>query len=580
MSKNKIEELQSLIELCDLDIEDNAKNHKAHYQKATALVDLFHDSGNKEYLGQALKCYDEAIKLTQSKDSLYLANRSKLYVEMGQPDIAARDIVTISKLPSQTGIHGMYIGNTIKDIAKLDEIQSSINKLKANGKIDPSLAKALNEHAKITQSLVVQVDAHGNKLGAHEERIMFLEKALKELIAQNKISDESMKQLGIKVEEHERVMENLSLKAKSELNAGVEALKHDNPEAYEYYGKFYWTLMHTIEANGVINSGIVQGAGDAGFLSQSKLLNAGLEIIGGKVASYTNAALSGVPLLSSVINVLSLAVGDAYNAYKDMHFDSSVNAVNRIIMNKFANKEEMSFAIAKIAFEAASYKKGQISTLLADDQSDTGWLQLVIDKTKASLNEAKKLLGYVELYDTPAAKLAFQDTVLLALYLQENYGKIEQSSEPIITQLVEVVKSQPALKIIVANLRNNPEVDTNITSALLNVSTLSDQEVVNTRPSLHETKESEETEQKTAQKNCILMKVEVAYNNPVLKYNELIQQLLRSYGSNSVDKLIEFGMGFKTPEEEELIDDVLSGDTAFEDSVFMLGLGEFQHSAI
>lgn len=179
----EIAKLEREIEGYDMDIEDNPENALAYYKKGGAFTKLKEATKDSTYNGKALSCYNKAIEL-DSTSSVYLGDRSKLHIAMGNPDLAVEDIKKVKDLPeSSNPITAMYLNNTVRDIAKLESVQNTIAKLQKEGKIDPALANALAEHAKVTANLVVQVGAHGERLNGHDQEIGSLTSKTEELIA-------------------------------------------------------------------------------------------------------------------------------------------------------------------------------------------------------------------------------------------------------------------------------------------------------------------------------------------------------------------------------------------------------------
>lgn len=201
-----VEELRETIKSYDSDIKravakkENIRPAKIailYYDKGKSLIKLAElVSWDKvKYHLEALDCLNKAVNL-DSGNSLYLADRSKLYVALGNNDLAVKDVESIIMLPKSNDVVGMYVGNTIRDITALKAIQETVNQLSEKGVIVPELATALNEHARVTAGLVVQVGAHGEKLdkqeakvAGHDNEIAELKLLVQELAEARKISD-------------------------------------------------------------------------------------------------------------------------------------------------------------------------------------------------------------------------------------------------------------------------------------------------------------------------------------------------------------------------------------------------------
>lgn len=75
--------------------------------------------------------FTKAIEINPGKAS-YLVDRSKVYVELDQPEKAVQDFQLIAQLPQGNGIDSLYAKHVQKSLVKLDSIKSTINKLREN----------------------------------------------------------------------------------------------------------------------------------------------------------------------------------------------------------------------------------------------------------------------------------------------------------------------------------------------------------------------------------------------------------------------------------------------------------------
>lgn len=201
MTKAKITELEKNIEKYDRLIKRNPGSSNSYHLKAEALVEIGKLKGNdQEYYTQALKCYNTAIEI-DPENALYVADRMKLHVTMGKPELAVEDMRKIKELPEgDGGVLDLYMENTMQDIASLDEIQDTIKELQISGKIDAKLAGILEKHARVTANLVVQVGAHGKTLSIHDQDIANLKAIVADLLQGKNISEAQIALLEQKTE--------------------------------------------------------------------------------------------------------------------------------------------------------------------------------------------------------------------------------------------------------------------------------------------------------------------------------------------------------------------------------------------
>lgn len=197
MQNEEINKIEDEIKTYDLGIKFNPNKGISYYKKGEALVREYSQTKNSSQLSEALECYDKCIEL-EPKSQLYLAERSKLHVEMGNPELAVEDIRKIKELQSSnhssqndSPVIAMYVSNTVRDIAKLDEIQAAIPELVASGKIDQDFAKIFVDLTKITEGIAVTVGVHdtklkeqGDELGEHRSRLSHIENQLQIILKQ------------------------------------------------------------------------------------------------------------------------------------------------------------------------------------------------------------------------------------------------------------------------------------------------------------------------------------------------------------------------------------------------------------
>lgn len=99
------------------------RSHVAYYQTAELFLGLAKETSDDAYSTKALACFssaiEEATKLSdEGKLALYLADRSKLYLDRGELGLAVQDLKRAAALPEEDDGIGMYTESTIKDIIK------------------------------------------------------------------------------------------------------------------------------------------------------------------------------------------------------------------------------------------------------------------------------------------------------------------------------------------------------------------------------------------------------------------------------------------------------------------------------
>ena len=171
MSKaREVKGLENDIALYDKQIKRHPEESNNYYIKAGALLDLakvVEKQDSNKYLDEALKAYDEAIKL-EPENTLYFVDRSKLYVQLDKIGLALEDIRKIGTLPQDDGVIGIYVKNTVEEVSKLDSIQSQVDQLVKSSKISEEEAYILCYHLKSTTSLVIE-DSYYTEKGETKE---------------------------------------------------------------------------------------------------------------------------------------------------------------------------------------------------------------------------------------------------------------------------------------------------------------------------------------------------------------------------------------------------------------------------
>jgi len=128
--KELILELERDIKGYNRTIKRHPEDSNVYYVKAGALTKLGQYTKEPEYLRGALECYSKAIALSPS-NSLYLVDRSKLYLTMGKLSLAAQDIAQLQSDDTRSHdneVLSLYIANTIQEVTKTLANQPQLTK--------------------------------------------------------------------------------------------------------------------------------------------------------------------------------------------------------------------------------------------------------------------------------------------------------------------------------------------------------------------------------------------------------------------------------------------------------------------
>jgi len=142
LNKNKdVQKLQKKLKLYQFDIENSPDNATAYYMAGCTLIQLAELTGNANQISQALEYYNNAVRLSESREALYLAARGELYARLGAQEEAIVDVVAALKLPTEEGSIARHVEYTLKVI--VSRAKEKIEQLKNSGKISEELADQL-----------------------------------------------------------------------------------------------------------------------------------------------------------------------------------------------------------------------------------------------------------------------------------------------------------------------------------------------------------------------------------------------------------------------------------------------------
>jgi len=450
-------------------LEKKRESASVYYEKANILVELLQFIKDESRLiKEALECYDSAIRLAPKK-SIYLADRSKLHVLLGNNELAVKDIRTLKNLPEDNNyVLATYIKNTVEDIAGLDAIQATVTKLLGEGKIDKELAGALNAHADITARLVVQVGTHGDILAHHSNEIKELRSLIDELHESSKDSKREIKKLKQKtanfeiqlqvntttIQYHKKILENSDLIDEVQTREDLKKIQH--PELQAYCKTFYWSMINLFNTYEMLSTNLIEGNIYKNEPIINKLLKGGTEKalkFGGTVAAH------GIPFLGGVVaftaETTAEIIESIYETVKINEFNNEVNSINLIIQNKFGPLGNMNLKLAQLALSITQIKE---EAILHPQKTNPTKLQARLDWFQDKIGSIKnKLLPSTELYskDNYSVQLALQDVTLLILYLHKNSKTIIQEKDTPLEKQLETIVTQGGLDKLLIDIQEN-----------------------------------------------------------------------------------------------------------------------------
>lgn len=270
MSKQRAQALNEEIETLDIElsnlertIKKHPEKHILHYSKAKTLQEKAKYTNNTELYNESLASYNEAIKLTGNQNPHYIIKRAELLIKMGNRSEAFHDLQIASKLSSdilnkplgRLEIEEMDTVNTIRSLAKLDEMQESISQLFSQGKLDKEMKdlfinQVIGPLTDIMQKTFDNVSYHDNlaqdvinifsrleiqlqensKLSVKQvtelkNELRQHDKKLEDILSRFREIESVTQSLQVKVEENSRMNEDERKKAKETINKINDSLK-------------------------------------------------------------------------------------------------------------------------------------------------------------------------------------------------------------------------------------------------------------------------------------------------------------------------------------------------------------------
>ena len=122
-----IEDCLTQIKLCDRTIKRHPDDDNAYFLKSQAFIKLTQATGDRLFNEPALLEFNHANELSPN-NPYYLANRAKLYAEMGEYQLAQADLDVLRALPQDEDIQIKYfVIDTIKDLEKMLSAQAKVS---------------------------------------------------------------------------------------------------------------------------------------------------------------------------------------------------------------------------------------------------------------------------------------------------------------------------------------------------------------------------------------------------------------------------------------------------------------------
>lgn len=495
-SNSKIKKLEDKIKLNNGNIKRDSTNPAHYHAKARNLAELSElVSGDKKaaYQKQSLECYNKAIDL-DTENSLYLADRSKLHVALGNNELAIIDVQTISSLPKAEGLDGFYVGNTIRDVARLSQIQDSIAQLEQKGTIGTELANILKEHANITSGLVVQVGSYGEKLvkqeeklAGHDDRIEQLELLVKQLQKSNEISEAKNIELenrfkheteAIKaqvaantiaisghdrvLEEHKRELDKLDAKLGSlaskldsikleQLEKVIERSELQDAEAAEldvikgdickltFYNSVRWQMNSLYVASSAITTGMLENQ-KTGTI--------------GKIGSLLDSISSHIPFIGIGVQLFGEILQEVDKKDQEKNIEKYVElAVDNTDMSRLAEivarKLALKIGNSKVGNDEVSkfmINLGEAGEKLSQAYEAAGWVQAVAESSDTGSIAKITASLYTKARDTVKTKMEKAKGAKDAKEYAKRFLENEPPEDP------EVRKGEVLAKIVVKEL--------------------------------------------------------------------------------------------------------------------------------
>jgi tetratricopeptide (TPR) repeat protein len=353
-----IQELTDKIKLADRCIVIDSKDHNSYYVKACALTKIWNYSKDNSDYSKAIEAYNNAIFYSNGENAMYLVDRSKLYASNGQAELAVEDFRKVNELIKDGGesdaLNALYIQNTAKEIAKLDAVQDTINKLKTSGQLPAEFLDAFSNLTAVTSTLCVKVGVHDERPDAHDkllaEAMQKIEELNQKIGATNHQPSNNdtaeIKSLVQKIQDLEGKQSQLENQLKGKLDnynkilddeIGALGLSELNAEKLKtYYKVFCLTFEKSYVASIAVASGQIKGSQSIGDSVDDPKV--GVEYLKSKVPQIAKLGLDAlaevskaIPFLSSVFSAVKSGLEYAEDKKAENQVETMTNLAHNIV---------------------------------------------------------------------------------------------------------------------------------------------------------------------------------------------------------------------------------------------------------
>jgi tetratricopeptide (TPR) repeat protein len=573
-ANRQVLELEQDIRGYDRVIRRHPEDDNAHYLKAEALIKMAEVTGDESYFSKALEYYNKAISLSP-QNALYLAARSKLHIKAGNHEDAVTDIIDAQRSPiSGNKVLDTHTKHMIKDVIKLDSVQTEVRKLIAAGKVPPELDGIFSSMVQVIGGISARLDDHGKILDSHDEILADQAAELAQLKDQlNKFQVEypallkivgSMSQeistLQVKVIEHDEdiltIKEHMAkLCSKEEFNELASRFEKVEEEQVLFGGKIklmqgtldkhetsIMTINNTLEQSNCYNKGKIREGFEAlkteepnevlyhyanhfywalsNYLLAYRSISSGavqgvrdkskLEKIWDKVGSAVINVTRSIPVAGGILALVEEGIVAVNDHYKSFQFERKVAKINELITS-YVLEEDLNLAIASASINIALLKRAEI----------VGKYQ---PKPLSMQSTLSKLKGPVE----------------------KKMDEFEAKIESLLTKVVKVskVKESPAAKLAVKDVvlflnylaTNEVKLVTQDTIESLDqvITNVFENNISNTDQALFKAISANLSAVYNNNKDkCIIAVVDdITYDNPLLNHPKLFKAASEHFGMN------------------------------------------------
>ena len=235
--------------------------------------------------------------------------------------------------------------------------------------------------------------------------------------------------------------------AKVELKKNFTQLENENPQLYDYCRTFYWTLLNYFGAYRSLSTDLIKQ--NLNESSSEQIFVQGMK----KVAKFGAELAKGVPFIGGVIGGLDSVIDSINDKYMEKKFEYKVNAVNKIIQNKFTLEEDISLEVGKLAYEMTLLRKEVILNENSEEAKNYKkiwkWLEELVQKIE------NKIFPSLEINKEKGAQLALKDIAGLLAYIFKNHEMIISRPDPLTKQFENIILYGALNNLIAEGEKNN-----------------------------------------------------------------------------------------------------------------------------